>query len=163
MDAIIHSNIINVLIAAIFLIWVFKRFKLLSILDKRQAQVIKDLKDAEAKREKALQELDVLEKRSLKLREEVEIILDEAQKSAEMVGQSILHNAEEEARKLMDNAQKRIALESRTAARELETRLMQEAIYAAQQLLENTLDEADKHRSIEDFVQSLPELVKKES
>ena len=163
MDAIIHSNIINILIAAIFLVWVFKRYNLLSILDKRQAQVIKDLKDAEEKREKALQELEALEKRSMKLKEEVASILDEAQKSAEMVGQSILQNAEDDARKLMENAQKRIAQESRTAARELENRLMHEAIHAAQQLLESTLDDKDKHRSIEDFVQSLPDLVKKES
>lgn len=157
-ESIINSNIINFLIAFLALVWVFKRFKLLSILDQRQAKIVQALQEAEEKRQQALKDLDAIEKRMAQLNQEVDAILSDAQHSAEDIANSIVQQAQEDAEKLLANAQKRIAMEQKTASRELEQRLMHEAIHAARELLENTLSEADKHRSVEDFVASLPKL-----
>lgn len=161
-DQVVHSNILNFLIAVVFLVWVFRKFNLLSLLSKRQEQIVKELKDAEEKRNKALSEMAEIEKRTVKLSTEVESILNEAQKTAEEVSQTLIKNAEAEAEKIVSNAQKRIALEQRTASRELEQRLMMEAVHGARQLLESTLNDEDKHRSVEEFVAALPDLYEKE-
>lgn len=161
-ETLVQSNFLNFLIAAIVLLWVIKRFRLLSILDKRQADVIQKLRDAEDKRAKALQELEEIEKRMLKLTQEVDSILKEAHQTAEMVAKTVIEGAEEEADKILSNAQRRVELEERTAARELEQRLIREAIHGARQLLESSLTVEDKQRSVDDFITALPELYRKE-
>ncbi len=161
-QTLVHSNVLNFLIAAAFLVWIFCRYNLLSYLDNSQLKVIQELKDAEEKRAKALTDLEEIEKRTAQLVQEVDSIIQDAHHTAELVGQSLVKNAEEEAKKILENAQKRIALEEKTIARDLEHRLMQEAIYSAKQLLETTLTEEDKHRSIESFVTLLPDLYAQE-
>jgi F-type H+-transporting ATPase subunit b len=161
-DALIHSNILNFLIAFGFLFWVVKRFKLASLLDDQQQKVVKALQEAEAKRAKALADMTEIEKRTAKLSQEVEALIGEAQKTAELVAETIVKNAETEADKIVSNAKKRIELEQKIASRELEERLMKEAIHGARQLLESTLSDDDRHRSVEDFVANLPDLYEKE-
>lgn len=162
-DTIVQSNILNVLIAVAFLAWLINKVNVPALLESKQSQIVKELNDAEERRAKALQEVEELEKRSAKLADEVESLLKDAQQTAHLVSQSILNNAEEEAQKILSNAQKRIVLEQKTASRELEQRLMREAIHGSRQLLENTLNDKDKHRSVEDFVASLPALYEKEA
>lgn len=161
-ETIVNSNFLNFLIAAVFLFWVFTKFNLLSILDKRRDDIVKALKDAEAKRTQAMADLKAIEERTAKLTGEVETIIKDAEASAEMVASGIVKNAEEEAEKIIQNAKRRIEMEEKTAARELESRLMQEAIYGARQLLESTLSDDDRRRSVEAFVSDLPELYQKE-
>ncbi len=161
-ESVVQSNVLNILIAAVFLIWVFKRFKLSALLDQRQSQIMKSLQDAESKREAALKELREIEQRTANLKTEVEAIIKDASQTAEMVAQTILRNAEEDAQKILDSGRKRLAMEQKTASRELEQRLMVEAIHGARQLLESTLSDKDKVRSVEDFVASMPDLYQKE-
>lgn len=158
---VVHSNVINIAIAFVFLVWVFKRFNLLDILEQRQNKVMLELKEAEEKRDKALAELNQIEKRTAGLTEEVSHILKDAEETAGMVATGIIRSAEAEADKLLENAQKRAALEEKSAVRELEHRLMLEAIHGAKELLENTLSDADKQQSVEDFVSVLPDLIRK--
>lgn len=162
-ETIVKTNIINFLIAAIALIWVIKKFNLISVLDKRQNSVIKALKESEERRNRAFKDLEEVEKRTSNLAQEVETLLQDAKQTAKIVADGIIGSAEEEASKMIEQAKKRIELEEKFAARELEQRLIQEAIYSARQLLENTLTIEDKQRSIDEFVLALPELSKKES
>jgi F-type H+-transporting ATPase subunit b len=159
-DQILHSNILNIVLAAIVLVWIFKKFQLSSLLDKRREQVIAELQDAEAKRTAALATLAELEKRTAQLAHEVESILEEAGQTAETLAKSIIEQAEADAKKLMEQAEKRIELDALTTARNLEQRLMQEALHGARQLLESTMSDKDKVRSVEDFVSALPQLAK---
>ncbi len=161
-ESIVHSNIINFCIALGFLIWVFWKFQLGNVLVQRQAQIVKSLQEAEAQREKALEDLRLLEQRAAQLEVEVQGILKQAEATAAMVAENIIQSATEEADKMLRNAQRRVELEQRQAARELERRLTLEALHGAQELLENTLSKEDKLRSVEDFVNALPSLVKKE-
>jgi F-type H+-transporting ATPase subunit b len=161
-EQILQSNIINFLFAFAVLVWIFRKFNVVSILDKRHNEILLGLKAAEERRTKALEELQEIEKRTANLTQEVESILKDAQQTAEAVAQSIVNTAEDEASKILTNTQKRIELEQKTASRDLEQRLMHEAIYAARQLLENTLNDQDRQRSVDDFIVTLPELYEKE-
>lgn len=160
MTQLVQTNIFSFLIAAIALVIIVKKFNLGSILDQRQAAIVKSLKEAEEKRDQALKDLKSLEERTAKLSSEVTNMISDAQKTAEAVADSIIKSAEDDAAKLLANAQKRIEQEEKTAARELEQRLMQEALHGARQLLENTLSADDKHDSIKQFVEQLPTLAK---
>ncbi len=162
-ETIVQSNALNFAIALGVILWIVSKFKLHKALDVRQNNIIEELKLAEAQKAKALEDLKAIEQRTAHLTTEVETIIKEAQSTAEMIAKTIVSDAEAEASKVMENARKRVQLEEKTAARELERRLMHEAIYSAKQLLENTLSHDDKQRSVQDFVESLPELYKKEA
>lgn len=160
-DIVVRSNFLNFCIAFAALAFLFKKFNLLGLLDKRQESIAKELKDAEAKRDQALADLQAIETRSAQLKTEMDTLLKEAELTAGQVAQSIVDNAEAEAQKILDNAQKRVVQEQKTAARDLESRLMAEAIHAAQELLENTLSKDDKKQSVVMFIDQLPALAEK--
>ena len=162
-DILVKSNLLNFLIAFGFLAWVFKKYNVLSALDRQQAKITHELQDAETRKNKALAELQEIERRSAALTAEVDALLVNARQTAESVADGVIKNAEAEAEAILEAGRKRLIMDQKMAARDLEARLMREAIYSARQLLENTLTPDDKQRSIADFIETLPDLVQKES
>lgn len=161
-EALVQSNIFNVVIAFSALAFIIKKFNVGGLLEKRQSFIVAELKDAEAKRDQAMKDLAEIEARSAKLKQEVETMLQDAEKTAASVADSILSQAQDEASRLISTAQKRIEQEEKQAARDLEQRLMIEAIHGARQLLESTLSKDDQIASVEAFIEQLPELLEKE-
>jgi F-type H+-transporting ATPase subunit b len=158
--SIVQSNILNVIVAAVFLAWVIRKINVGRVLDERRQRISEELATSETRRQVAQAELDALEKRAASLHEEVAAIIRDAEQTARQVADAILTSAEGDAAAIRANAQKRQLLDEKNAARSLEARLMREALHGAQQFLETTLSDEDKRQSVEAFIEALPELAK---
>ena len=104
-----------------------------------------------------LAELEAIRKRTAGLQTEVEAIISSAQASAESMSRQILDDARVQAEKVIASAGKRIELEQRAAARDLEKRLLNDALADAREDLARNLSVDDQKRSVEDFVSHLKE------
>ena len=86
---ILHSNIINLLAVAVFLVWLVKNFNLIGIIDNKIEQIKSFVKNAEQEREQAIAELKEVKNRVKNISEEKLEITKEAQKTADMYKEKI--------------------------------------------------------------------------
>lgn len=155
---ILESNVINVAIVLLFLVWLLNKIKIGQLIHGRRQSISQSLQEAEAKRDKALEQLDQLEKRLASLEQEANKVVTEAEQSAQEMARRIVEQAEVDAAKLLEQANKRSQLELKQAALTLEKRLMHEAIVATREFLSATLSDQDKRKSVEVFLDELPAL-----
>ena len=153
-----ESNVVNILIVAIFLIWILNKAQVGQKLKGYQSRIIDSLDKAESKQRQAESKLQEVEVRLSKLDVEVAQILTEAKSNAENMAKRIVSDAEADAKKIIDQAHRRIALEEKQRLAEVQERLMTEAIVATRELLSNTLSNDDKIQSVESFIEQIPEL-----
>lgn len=158
MGKIVESNVLNFLLVVLLLTWIFKKVGVIALLDKQKAKIAQELADAEARKAQALKELADIEKQTQNLSQETSRILSEAETTGAQMAASLIESAEQEAQKLLENAEKRIALEEKRLVRELEERLVREAVHGAREMLSATLSDQDRERSVSDFIQVLPQL-----
>lgn len=149
------TNTIAFFVVVVFLAWVFKKFGVLGLFGRRKTQVEEEVRKLEAEKQQALAELEAIKKRTAGLQSEVDDILSKAQSSAESMSRQILAEAGAQAEKVVEAAGKRIELEQRAAARDLEKRLLNDALADAREELARNLSADDQKRSVEDFLANL--------
>lgn len=159
-DYFVQSNLFNIVLVGILLFFIVRNIQVSQKLKEFQQRTINNIEQAEVEQQKANEQLAALEKRAKGVDTEVQTILKTAEENAKVLANNIVTQAEQDAQRLLENAQKRIILEEKQKADELRKRLMQEAIVAAKELLENTLSKDDKVESVEQFITQLPQVVK---
>lgn len=158
-EYILHSNIINVTLVAIFLVIIISKLNIGKSIQGTQQRVINEIDAAEIRQKEAQEKLEALMKRANALEGEVQTILSEANANAEKLKTTILADAEAQAEKIRQNAIKRLTIEEKQRFAQTQQRLMDDAITATKALLENTLTTEDKIQSIEAFIDQLPQQV----
>lgn len=157
-EYILNSNLINVLLIALLLGWIIKRYNLFGAIDTQRNKIVEEIEQVERHKKEALAQLEEIQRRSNNLKNEVESILKNARESAEALSAQILADAKNESSKIVDNAKKRVELEQRAAAKELENRLLNDALADAREELANTLTAKEQSRSVEAFIEELAQL-----
>jgi len=155
MHYILESNVINIVLAALVLGFLVKKFNLLAGIDTQQRKVAETVETTERQRAEALAQLEEAKRRTANLNAEVEEILKNAKESAEALSSQILADARTESAKIVENAKKRVELEQRAAAKELERRLLNDALSDAREELTQSLSSNDRARSVESFLDEL--------
>jgi F-type H+-transporting ATPase subunit b len=154
-EHILQSNLINVLLVALILGWVIKKNNLLAGIDAQREKIASEVEAVERQKQQALAQLEEMQRRTNNLKAEVEAILTNARESAESLSAQILADARLESAKIVENAKKRVELEQRAAAKELEKRLLNDALADAREELAKTLTAKDQSRSVEAFIDEL--------
>lgn len=158
MGAILQSNLLNVIIVLLILGWVIKKQNLLSGIDTQREKIAAEVSQVEQRKQDALKQLEDVKRRTASLKDEVEAILKNARESAEALSAQIIADAKMESTKIVDNAKKRVDLEQRSAAKELERRLLNDALADAREELAKTQTAKDQHRSVEAFLEELSQM-----
>ena len=151
----LHSNLFNIVLVGIFLFVILRNIQVGQKLKEFQSSVIAKIDAAEAKQAQAEEALKAIEARANAVEGEVSEILATAEKNAQALAASIIKQAEADAERMKQNAANLIATEERRKTAEIRDRLMTEAVVAARELLENTLSDDDRVRSVEQFVDQL--------
>lgn len=157
-DKILNSNLLNVLLVAFILGVVIKKQNLLGGIGIQQKKIATEIQSVENQRNKALAQLEEVKKRTADLKVEVDEILKNAKDSAEALSNQMLAEAKAESEKIVSNAKKRIELEQRSALKNLEERLLNDALSDARSEMANTLTAADQKRSVETFLDELSQM-----
>ena len=154
---ILESNVINVVIVALILGFLIKKFNLLNGIDAKREQIASEIQAFEARKQEAQAQLEATQRLTANLKNEVAEILNTARQSAEVLSAQILNDAKQESVKIVDNAKRRVELEQRSAIKELERRLLNEALQDARAELAQSLTAEQQKRSVESFLDELVE------
>jgi F-type H+-transporting ATPase subunit b len=154
-ETILHSNVFNVLLVAVVLSWIIKKNNLFKGVDDTQAKIASEIAEVERQKQEALAQLEDAKRRTANLSAEVEVILKNARESAETLSAQIIEDARVESGKIVENARKRVELEQRSAIKNLESRLLSDALSDARQELARSMTATDQRRSVEAFLDDL--------
>jgi len=153
-----HSNVFNVVLAALILGFLIKKFNLFGGIETQRNKMATEIETVELQKKQALEQLEEAKRKTANLKAEVNEILKNARESAESMSSQILNDARNESAKIIENAKKRVELEQRSAIKDLERRLLNDALSDARTELAGNLNAADQKRSVETFLDELSQL-----
>ncbi|MCE3236614.1 MAG: synthase subunit [Vampirovibrio sp.] len=158
MERIQNSNVVNILLVVFILGFLAKKFNLVGGIDAQRSKISTEILTIENQKKEALAQLEAAKSRTANLKSEVDEILSTARESAESLSAQILADAKAESAKIVENAKKRVELEQRASIKELEKRLLNDALLEARSELANTVTAQDQKRSVETFLDELSQL-----
>lgn len=153
-----HSNVFNVVLVALILGFLAKKFNLFGGIEAQRNKMASEIEAVELQKKQALEQLEEAKRKTANLKSEVDEILKSARESAESMSSQILSDARNESSKIIENAKKRVELEQRSAIKDLERRLLNDALSDARSELASNLNAADQKRSVETFLDELSQL-----
>ena len=140
---------------AIVILWRFLWKPLAKFMEKRTRAIEQDLANAKKSREQA-EELEAQFKARLaQIDEETRVILRRAADESKQLRDRMLAEAQEEARRLIQNASRQIDTDKRHAIRELRTETVRLAVLIAEKALKQSVDQQVQERLIKEFVEGL--------
>lgn len=148
----ISTNVINIILAALVIIWAVRKAQAHKIFHNQQAEVQSELDSLYAERDKAKASLAAIQQRTANLHQEVDDILANAKTAAEDLRAKILADAQAEAEAIAERSRERMVLEDRRLMRQMQDQMLSEAVLAAKEAL-NAMPESEKVRSVETFAE----------
>ena len=128
---------------------------MLAMLDEREGKIAQALADADKAGEDAREAKRKFQETVELARKEAMTIVTESKENAEKLKQSILDQADEKAKSMVEEAQKRIDLEKEKAVAEIRTQVAELSIEIARKLIRKNLDSAGDRELIEESLKSI--------
>jgi F-type H+-transporting ATPase subunit b len=154
----IHTNIINIIIAFGFIAWLVKRYNLFSGIETTQNKIIANIQESIKVKETSIDQLKEAERSLESAHEEAQSIILQAEKSALHIKEEIIQEAREDAEKIVEHARKIAENERTRITTELETNLTIAAVEVAREHIKKSLDEGWQKQLINDFVENMSNL-----
>jgi len=154
-EHILKSNVINIALVLFILGFLVKKLNLLSGIDTQQEKIATEVHTLEKRKREALAQLEETQRRTANLKSEIDAILSQARESAEALSLQILNEAKADSGRIVENARRRVALEQRGAIKDLEKRLLNDALQDARVELAQSLNAEQQKRSVETFLDEL--------
>jgi len=140
-NIIVTSNTFNFIVFVLILAWIFKKINIGEIISSLQVKIIKIIEDAKKEKEEALLKLSNAKKAVENLGEEMKVIVDDAQKSAEVISNKILSEAQKQLESIESNAIKVIDAEEKMLISKLTKSTSKASVEIAKARIEKTLEE----------------------
>lgn len=140
---------------AIVILWKFLWKPLTKFMEKRTHGIEQDIANAKKSREQA-EELEAQFKARLaQIDVETRVILRRAADESKQLRDRMLAEAQEEARRLIQNASRQLETDKRHAIRELRAETVRLAVLIAEKALKQSVDQEVQERLINEFVEGL--------
>ena len=110
---IVESNLFNFIIFVAILTWIFKKINVAGMISSLQQKIVKVLDDVKKNHDDAKNELENASKAVKNLDTELKTIVEEASKSASVIGDKILDEAKKQIESIEANAEKIISAEEK--------------------------------------------------
>ncbi len=125
------------------------------IMDERQAEIEKNITDAETAKTDAESLKAEYEERLKAAKKEADTILNTASKKALLKEEEIIKEANEKALGILEKADKDIAMERKAALESLKGEVSEIATSIAAKIIEKDIDEKDHEKLIEKFIDEI--------
>ena len=152
---ILHSNIINLLAVAVFLVWLVKKFNLVGIIDGKIEQIKSFVKNAEQEREQAIAELKEVKNKVKNISEEKKEITQEAHKTADMYREKIEAETVQSLQEIEKNTEKFLDAEQKSLKESIGREVAQDALEIAKEHIKHAINDDMQKKYINDFIDSL--------
>jgi len=154
-EHILKSNVINILLVLFILGYLVKKMNLLSGIDAHREKIATEIQTLEKRKREALAQLEETQRRTATLETEIEAIMTQARESAKVLSLQIMNEARSDSARIVENARRRVALEQRGAIKDLEKRLLNDALQDARVELAQSLNAEQQKQSVETFLDEL--------
>ena len=158
--SIVPWEIITQLINLLLLVLLLKHFlfkPVQNILNARQAEIDKDYDDAEKAQTQAEALRDEYEKRIADAKTEAADIVRTATRKAQLNGEAIVREAQDQARRVKEKADAQIEQEKKKAMNELKDEISDIAVDIASKVVEREIDAKDHEKMIAEFIKGVGE------
>lgn len=145
------------LFVQMFIVKKFFLDKILAVLDQRREAADKQINDAQAARQEALDIKKTYEQNMLQASQQASEILASAQKSAAERSEKIIGQAQQQAAQIKNKASADIAMEKKKAINEAKDEISGLAMAIASKVVERELDQKDQSGLIDRFINELGE------
>jgi F-type H+-transporting ATPase subunit b len=143
---ILESNLINIAII-LTLLFILGRKVVGEALAKRREGILEELRQAEQRKQEAIEKLAEEQQKLAQAQQEAERIRKQAEANAEARRQELLEQAEREVERLRANAEKELSSEQERILQELRRQIVRQALSKVEQELPQHLNE-ETHRSL---------------
>lgn len=140
-DIIVESNTFNFVIFIVLLGLIMKKVNAAGAISSLQQKIVKIIDEAKQEKADALNALNQAEKAVENLSTELKEIVDDAQKSANVLGEKILNEAKKQVEDIENNAKKVIEAEEKLLISKLAKQTSQQSVEAAKSHITNVLNE----------------------
>lgn len=147
------------LFVQMFIVKKFFLDKILAVLDQRREAADKQIQDAQAARQDALDIKKTYEQNMLQANQQASEILASAQKTATERSEKIIGQAQQQAAQIKSKASADIAMEKKKAINEAKDEISGLAMAIASKVVERELGEKDQSGLIDRFINELGEQV----
>ncbi|MFS8906276.1 F0F1 ATP synthase subunit B [Synechococcus sp. O70.2] len=154
LEAVLESNLINIAII-LTLLYLLGRRVVGEALAKRRESILEELRQAEQRKQEALERLAKEQQKLAQAQQEAERIRRQAEASAEARRQELLQQVEQEIERLRAKAARDLAAEQEQILQELRCQIVRQALRKVEQELPQHLNEQIHHRLIEQGIQML--------
>jgi F-type H+-transporting ATPase subunit b len=154
LEAVLESNLVNIAII-LTLLYLLGRRVVGEALAKRRESILEELRQAEQRKQEALERLAKEQQKLAQAQQEAERIRRQAEASAEARRQELLQQVEQEIERLRAKAARDLAAEQEQILQELRRQIVRQALRKVEQELPQHLNEQIHHRLIEQGIQML--------
>jgi F-type H+-transporting ATPase subunit b len=154
LEAVLESNLVNIAII-LTLLYLLGRRVVGEALAKRREGILEELRQAEQRKQEALERLAEEQQKLAQAQQEAERIRRQAEASAEARRQELLQQVEQEIERLRAKAARDLAAEQEQILQELRRQIVRQALRKVEQELPQHLNEQIHHRLIEQGIQML--------
>jgi F-type H+-transporting ATPase subunit b len=140
---------------AVLTLWRFFWKPLAKFMEARRFAIEQDIETARKSRESAEQARAEVELRLTKIKAEASELLQQASEEGKRTREQILKEAQDEARRLLDNAGRQIAEERGRAIRDLRAETVALSMLIAEKALKQSVDAQVQHRIVDEFIAEL--------
>lgn len=141
-NIIVKSNTFNFIIFVLILAWIFKKIDVKGMISSLQIKILEMIEAAKKTKEEAKGQLLNAEKAVENLGQELKVIIDDATRSAEIVSEKILSEAEKQIANIENNAKKVIEAEEKLLIAKLTQSTSKASVEAAKSHITNVLRQA---------------------
>ena len=142
-------------ICATVLLFIIIRFffwkPITKILEDRRSQIDKDLKDAEEKKANAIEIEANLQREMDEAKAKIKLMLDTAEKEANIKKETIINSAKEEAKRRLENVELELIEEKKSMEKEIRQEIVDIAFQAAEKIVQKEINQ-DKYIDIVDDI-----------
>ena len=158
MQFILHTNVINFLLVAFFLVWIIRKFHIFSVISDRQNEIARKIKLAEEEKLRAEMTLEATKKKIRRSDQEAEKIAKDAQEVAVSLAGRIRKEADIESEDMKIRAKRILEVEKAMASSEVTKNISYAAFAIAEEHVKKSIDDRLQQKYMEEFIDSLDNL-----
>jgi len=150
-----YEEVLVQLVATVIIIVILTYFlwkPIRQLLQKRRDYIAKNISDIDVQKDELSKEKNAIKQQKLQASSEYFDTVEKAKIKALEEQDKIIKNAQTEAAKLIDNAEKIIAQERINSEEEVKKQIVDIAFKAAEKILEREVNKADNAKIVDDFI-----------
>lgn len=140
-QVVVESNTFNFLVFVLLFSLIFKKINVKGVIESIQQKIVEAVEAARAARESAHEELKTVNKSVENLENEIKIIIEDAEKSAALIGEKILEDAKKQVNSIEQNTLKVINAEGRMIISKLTHSASKASVEVAKTHMKNILEQ----------------------